>query len=119
MTLPRAPRMHPSCRATSELYRAEHAPRSQSVSCPFSSWARRIPSRSTRATDVRIDKGMRKPGGLRLVTPDLDADRAFAEVALRDLHVHARRLLRGEGGIQCGAELFDTLDPESDASARL
>src|SRR5258706_14485045 len=43
----------------------------------------------------------------------LHADRAFAEIALCDLHVHARWHARGERGVERRAELFDLLDPES------
>src|SRR4051794_9077333 len=42
----------------------------------------------------------------------LHADGAFAEVALRDLHVHARGLSTREGLVERGAELFEPLHPE-------
>ena len=56
-------------------------------------------------------KGPQMPG--LPVFGGLDADRALAEVALRDLHVHARGLPAGEGRVERGAELLDRLDPRS------
>src|SRR5689334_5277780 len=47
----------------------------------------------------------------------LDADRAFSEIATRDLHVHAARLLAGEGAVERGAELLRRLHPNAETAA--